>query len=97
LTKIKKLKLENFFAFKGTVYRKIEVTDFIGTMEIIDLEFENFEKLTSVLKLNQNKKRKIDLEQAKSNLSNVNFNVYLLFGLLIFWLSILFGITDFTQ
>ncbi len=84
LTKIKKLKLENFFAFKGTVYRKIKVTDFSGTMEITDLEFENFKKLTSELKLNQNKKREIDLEQAKSNLSNVNFNVYLLFGLLVF-------------
>ncbi len=84
LTKIKKLKLENFFAFKGIVYRKIEVTDFSGTIEITDLEFENFEKLTSELKLNQNKKREIDLEQAKSNLSNVNFNVYLLSGLLIF-------------
>tara|TARA_B110000879_G_C10873316_1_gene393818 strand:- start:8 stop:667 length:660 start_codon:yes stop_codon:yes gene_type:complete len=84
LTKIKKLKLENFFAFKGTTYRKIKLTDFSGTMEITDLEFENFEKLTSELKLNQNKKREIDLEQAKSNLSNVNFNVYLLSGLLIF-------------
>lgn len=84
LAKIKKLKSENFFAFKGTVYRKIMVTDFNGTMEISDLEFENFEKLTSELKLNQNKKREIDLEQAKSNLSNVNFNVYLLSGLLIF-------------
>ena len=84
LAKIKKLKSENFFAFKGTVYRKIMVTDFNGTMEISDLEFENFEKLTSELKLNQNKKREIDLKQAKSNLSNVNFNVYLLSGLLIF-------------
>jgi hypothetical protein len=84
LTKIKKLKLENFFAFKGTVYRKIKITTFSGTMEITDLEFENFEKLTSELKLNQNKKREIDLEQAKSNLSDVNFNVYLLSGLLMF-------------
>uniref|UniRef100_UPI004048BD8B hypothetical protein n=1 Tax=Mariniflexile sp. TaxID=1979402 RepID=UPI004048BD8B len=84
LTKIKKLKLENFFAFKGTVYRKIKITTFSGTMEITDLEFENFEKLTSDLKLNRNKKREIDLEQAKSNLSDVNFNVYLLSGLLMF-------------
>jgi hypothetical protein len=84
LTKIKKLKMENFFAFKGTVYRKITLTDFSGTMEITDLEFENFEKLTSELKLNQIKKRAIDLKQAKSNRSNVNFTIYLLSGLLIF-------------
>lgn len=84
LNKIKKLQLENFFAFKGTVYRKIKITDFSGTIEITDLEFENFEKLTSELKLNQNKKKEIDLEQAKSNLSNVNFSVYILSGFLIF-------------
>tara|TARA_R110001583_G_C5465454_1_gene392340 strand:- start:30 stop:641 length:612 start_codon:yes stop_codon:yes gene_type:complete len=84
LNKIKKLKSENFFAFKGTVYRKIKITDFNGTVEINDLEFENFENLTSELKIDQNKKKEIDLEQAKSNLSNVNFNVYILSGLLIF-------------
>ena len=84
LNKIKKLKSETFFAFKGTVYRKIKVTDFSGTVEINDLEFENFENLTSELKVDQNKKKEIDFEQAKSNLSNVNFNVYILSGLLIF-------------
>ncbi|WP_417291078.1 hypothetical protein [Corallibacter sp.] len=84
LTKIKKLKLENFFAFKGTAYRKIKITDFSGTIEITDLEFENFEKLTSELNFDRNKKEEIDLEQAKSNLSNLKFNVYTLSGLLIF-------------
>lgn len=84
LTKIKKLKLENFFAFRGTVYRKIKITDSNGTMEITDLEFENFEKLTSKLKVDEKKKKEIDLEQAKSNFSNINFNVYVLTGLLIF-------------
>lgn len=76
--------METFFAFKGTVYRKINVTDFSGTVEINDLEFENFENLTSELKIDQNKKKEIDFEQAKSNISNVNFNVYLLSGLLTF-------------
>jgi hypothetical protein len=84
LTKIKKLKLDNFFAFRETVYRKIEITDNNGKLEINDLEFENFEKLTSELNFDLNKKKEIDLEQAKSNLSNLNFNVYLLSGFLIF-------------
>lgn len=84
LTKIKKLKLENFFAFRGTVYRKIKITDSNGTMEITDLEFENFEKLTSKLRVDEKKKKEIDLEQAKSNFSNINFNVCVLTGLLIF-------------
>lgn len=84
LTKIKKLKLENFFAFRGTVYRKIKITDSNRTMEITDLEFENFEKLTSKLRVDEKKKKEIDLEQAKSNFSNINFNVYVLTGLLIF-------------
>ncbi|NIK93611.1 hypothetical protein GZ212_15730 [Mangrovimonas sp. CR14] len=84
LNKIKGLKAENFFAFRGTVYRKIKVTDFSGTVEISDLEFENFEKLTSELNIDQNKKKAIDFEQAKSNLSNMIFNIYILSGLLIF-------------
>lgn len=84
LTKIKKLKLENFFAFREIVYRKIEITDTNGKLEINDLEFENFEKLTSELNFDRNKKEEIDLEQAKSNLSNLKFNVYILSGLLIF-------------
>jgi hypothetical protein len=84
LAQIKKLKLESFSAFKGTVYRKIKISDLSGTMEISDLEFENFDKLISGLKLNQHRKTEIDLEQATSNLSNVNFNVYLLAGFLIF-------------
>ena len=84
LTKIKKLKLENFFAFKGTVYRKVKITGSNTTLEINDLEFENFEKLTSELKIDKKKKKEIDLEQAKSNFSNTNFNVYVLSGFLIF-------------
>ena len=84
LNKIKKLKLENFFAFKGTVYRRIKITDSNGTLEINDLEFENFEKLTSELKIDLNKKKQIDFKQANSNFSSINFNVYLLSGLLIF-------------
>ncbi len=84
LNKIKNLKLENFYAFKGTVYRKIKISDLNGTLEINDLEFENFENLTSKLIINQNRKKEIDLKQAKSNLSNLNFSVYLLSGFLIF-------------
>ncbi len=84
LNKIKKLKLENFFAFKGTVYRRIKITDPNGTLEINDLEFENFERLTSELKVDQNIKKKNDFEQANSNFSNINFYVYILLGFLIF-------------
>ncbi len=84
LKKIKKLKLDNFFAFKGTVYRKLTITDSNGMLEINDLEFENFEKLTSELKVDKNKKTEIDLAQAKSNYSNMNFNVIIISGLLIF-------------
>lgn len=84
LNNIKKLKLENFFAFKGTVYRRIKITDSNGTLEINDLEFENFERLTSELKIDLIKRKKIDFEQANSNFSNINFNVYILLGLLIF-------------
>ena len=84
LNDIKKLKLENFFAFRGTVYRRIKITDSKGTLEINDLEFENFERLTSELKVDLNKRKKIDFEQANSNFSNINFNVYILLGLLIF-------------
>lgn len=84
ITKIKQLELENFFAFRETVYRKIEITDINGKLEINDLEFENFEKLISELNFDRNKNKEIDLTQAKSNLSNLNFNVYLLSGFLIF-------------
>lgn len=84
LNKIKKLKLENFFAFKGTVYRRIKINDSNGMLEISDLEFENFERLISELKVDQSKKKKIDFEQANSNLSNINFNVYILLAFLIF-------------
>lgn len=84
LKTIKKLKLENFFAFKGTVYKKIKITDSNGTLEITDLEFENFERLTSEIKVDVNKKKIIDFKQANSNFSSTNFNVYLLLGILIF-------------
>lgn len=90
LTKIKNLKWENFFASRGTVYRKVTISDFNGTLEINDLEFENFEKLTSELKIDPNKKREINLEQAKSNLSNMNFNVYLLSAFLILLMFLVF-------
>jgi hypothetical protein len=83
LTKIKKIKLENFFAFRGTVYRKVTITDSNGMLEINDLEFENFEELTSELKIDKIKKTEIDLAQAKSNYSNMNFKVIILSGLLI--------------
>lgn len=83
ILKIKTLKLENFVAFREAVYRKIEITDTNGKLEINDFEFENFEKLTSELNFDRNKKKEIDLNQAKSNLSNLKFNVYILSGLLI--------------
>jgi hypothetical protein len=48
------------------------------------LEFENFEKLVCDLNIDQNKKNEIELKQAKSNLSDMNFNIYLSSGLLLF-------------
>lgn len=84
LNNIKKLKSENFLAFKGIVYRRIIITDSNGTLEINDLEFENFERLTSELKVDLNKRKKIDYEQAKFNFSNITYNVYILSGLLLF-------------
>lgn len=84
LKDIKNLKLLNFHAFKGIVYKKIKITDSNGKLEISDLEFENFENLISELKINQNRKREIYFKQAKSNLSDVNFNIYLLSVLLLF-------------
>lgn len=84
LDKITNLKFENFFAFKGTVYRRIKISDKFRTIEIDDLEFENFEKLVLELNIDFNKKSKIDFKQAKSNLSSTTFNVYLFFGFLLF-------------
>lgn len=84
LTKIKKIKLRNFFTFRGTVYRRIEITDINGKLEISDLEFENFEKLTSEINFDRKIKKEVDLKQAKSNLSSLNFNIYILTGLLMF-------------
>lgn len=84
LTQIKKQKLENFFAFNGIVFRKVTLKDHNTKIEITDLEFENFEKLICDLKIDRVKKKEIDFEQAKSNLSNTNFNVYILSGFLIF-------------
>lgn len=84
LNKIANLKLENFFAFKGIVYKHIKINDKFTTIEISDLEFENFENLISELNIDVNKKGKINFKQAKSNYSNTTFNVCLISGLLIF-------------
>lgn len=83
-TKIRSLQLKNFSAFRGTVYRKVKVNGSDGLIEISDLEFENFECLISDLEIDQNEKWKIDLKQATSNQSSMNFNTYLLSGFLIF-------------
>jgi hypothetical protein len=49
------------------------------------LEFENFDSLTDQFTNTNNKSKKevIDLEQAKTNLSSINFSIYLLSGFLI--------------
>lgn len=84
LNVIKKIKLDNFYAFKGTVYRRVEITDAKVTIEINDLEFENFERLIPTLKVDPEIKNKMDFEQAKSNLPNINFNVFILSIFLVF-------------
>ena len=83
LNKIKFIKMENFTAFRETVYRRIKFTDINATLEINDLEFENFNSLLSDLNINHNRKKEIDRKQAKSNLSNINLNILMLSLLLL--------------
>jgi fatty-acid desaturase len=79
----KNVKWKNFSAFKGTIYRKVELKQGKNKIDISDLEFENFENLVISLNGNHNKD-KITIEQAKSNNSMMIFNVILLSGFLVF-------------
>jgi hypothetical protein len=94
LLKIEKVDLKNvqtikwsvFYSFKSTLYREVKITTSAVTISFSDLEFENFDSLTNQFTNtnNKSKKKEIDLKQAKSNLSSINFNIYLLSGFLIF-------------
>jgi hypothetical protein len=79
----KNVKWKNFSAFKGTIYRKVELKQGKNIIDISDLEFENFENLVRSLNGNHNKD-KITIVQAKSNNSMMIFNVIILSGFLVF-------------
>lgn len=86
LKNVKRIKWSVFYSFKSTLYRDVKITSSSRTISFSDLEFENFDSLTNQFTNtnNKSKKKEIDLEQAKSNLSSINFNIYLLSGFLIF-------------
>ena len=84
ISKTKSIKWKNFTAFKGTIYRNVELKQFNAKIEISDLEFENFESLVKKINVQLENKRKIEIEQAISNNSMMIFNVILLSGFLVF-------------
>lgn len=86
LRNVKRIKWSVFYSFKSILYREVKITSSSGTISFSDLEFENFDSLTDQFTNTNNKsnKKEIDLEQAKCNLSSINFNIYLLFGFLLF-------------
>lgn len=85
LTNVKKNHYENILSFKGTVFRKLIIFDSHKSLSFSDLEFENFDLLLDKLPHRNLDRKVVDLKQAKSNISDVNFNVYLLVGLIGFW------------
>lgn len=56
VSKIKKIEINNFYAFHAAMCKNVKMTHSYGTVEISDLEFENFEKLVCYLNIDQNKK-----------------------------------------
>lgn len=84
LANIRRIKLKKWPGQNGTIYRQVSFTASDSKFSFTDKEFENFETLTDELPNIKDKRVKIDFEQATSNLSNVNFNIYLLSGLLLF-------------
>lgn len=82
LTNVKKIHYENILSFKGTVFRKLIIFDSHKSLSFSDLEFENFDLLLDKLHHRNLDRKVVDLKQAKSNISDVNFNVYLLVGLI---------------
>ena len=85
LSNVKRIKWSNFYSFQSWLYREVNITSSSGTISFSDLEFENFDSLTDQFTNTNNKSKKevIDLEQAKTNLSSINFSIYLLSGFLI--------------
>jgi hypothetical protein len=85
LSNVKRIKWSNFYSFKSTLYREVKISSSTGAISFSDLEFENFDSLTDQFTNTNNKSKKevIDLEQAKTNLSSINFSIYLLSGFLI--------------
>ena len=88
LNSLEKHKYENFIGFNVTTYRRVILTDPNTNISFTDMEFENFETLTNGILNSKNKRNKVDLKQAASNISNMNFNVYLLSGMFIFMIWI---------
>lgn len=86
ISKTKNVKWKNFSAFKGTIYRNVELKQGKYKIDISDLEFENFENLVRSLNGNNINKDKTTIEQAKSNNPMMIFNVIILSGFLIFLL-----------
>ncbi len=84
LSKIKRVKLKNWTAQNGTVYKRVSLNYSNSKLTFTDREFENFDALINEIPNINNKREKIDYEQAKSNLSTINLSVYLLSGFLVF-------------
>ncbi|UGS24876.1 hypothetical protein [Flavobacterium channae] len=85
ISKTKSLKWKNFSAFKGTIYRSVELRQGKYKIEVSDLEFENFDHLVSSFN-GQLNKNKATIEQAKSNYSMMIFNLIILSCFFVFLL-----------
>ena len=91
LNDIQKTKLENFFSFRHTVYRRIQISTRNKKLLISDLEFENFDDLLYGIPYDEIKKNEIDLSQAKSEVTHIGYNLLLtVFMLSICLLMIIF-------
>lgn len=77
-------KTENSIEIVKIEQAEIEITDSQGETHITDLEFENFENLICEMRIDQTVMDELKFEQAISNKSSMNFNIYLLSVLLIF-------------
>ena len=84
LKNINKYKWTNW-DIKATVFRTIEIKLNNGDkIKISDFEFENFDYLVTKLpgKTDSKEKSEVDLKQAKANLSNMAFNIWIFLGLI---------------
>lgn len=84
LANIKKVKLENWISQNGITYRQVSLKDTTTQITFTDREFENFDTLIHTISITENQKQEVDFNQAKSNISNVNFNIFSLSGFLMF-------------